>query len=88
MLGAVAYGLRNLSDQLSAKTVVPDSFLRARMRIRLAILGGVIIGLFQGFGSATLSPLAIAFLVDTVEKLVGLIALERLANSELPTGNI
>jgi hypothetical protein len=63
MLGAVADGLRNLSDQLLAKTVVPDSFLRARMRIRLAILGGVIIGLFQGFGSATLSPLAIAFLV-------------------------
>jgi hypothetical protein len=63
MLGAVAYGLRSLSDQLVAKTVVPDSFLRARMRIRLAILGGVIIGLFQGFGSSALSPLAIAFLV-------------------------
>src|SRR5262249_40016665 len=54
MLGAVAYGLRNLSEQLVTKTVVPDSFLRARMRIRLAILGGVIIGLFQGFGSTTL----------------------------------
>jgi len=63
MLGAVAYRLRNLSEQLVNKTVEPDSFVRARMRIRLAILGGVMIGLFQGFGPTALSPLAIAFLV-------------------------
>lgn len=63
MLGAVAYGIRNLSEQTIAKTVLPSSFLRARMRFRLAVLAGVIIGLFQDFGSASLSPLAVAFLV-------------------------
>jgi hypothetical protein len=64
MLGAVAYGLRNLSDQVATRTVFASSLIRARVRFRLAILVGVVIGLFNDFTKGiALSPLAVAFLV-------------------------
>jgi hypothetical protein len=64
MLGAVAFGLRSLSDGVASRTLLPSSLVRSRMRFRLAILAGVVVGLFTDFTKgAALSPLAIAFLV-------------------------
>jgi hypothetical protein len=64
MLGAVAYGLRDLSDNVTARTILPSSRIRARVRFRLAILAGVVVGLFTDFTKGiSLSPLAFAFLI-------------------------
>jgi hypothetical protein len=64
MLGAVAYGLRNLSDHVATRTVFTYSLVRARARFRLAVLAGVVVGLFNDFTKGiALSPLAVAFLV-------------------------
>jgi hypothetical protein len=64
MLGAVAYGLRNLSDNVTARTIVPSSLIRSKVRFRLAILSGVVVGLFTDFSKGiSLSPLAVAFLI-------------------------
>src|SRR6516162_595586 len=64
MLGAVAYGLRDLSDNVTARTFLPSSRIRSRVRFRLAILAGVVVGLFADFTKGiSLSPLALAFLI-------------------------
>lgn len=62
LLGACAYSLRSFSNQLVTSTFAPSYSTVARFVI--AAIGGGVIGLFN-FGTgqtATLSPLAIAFL--------------------------
>ncbi|HXA23093.1 MAG TPA: hypothetical protein VNW90_12400 [Acetobacteraceae bacterium] len=64
LLGACAYLLRVFSDQIAARTFAPTYATPARFVI--AAIGGAIVGLFNNFSvgqTATLSPLAIAFLV-------------------------
>ena len=62
LLGAVAYGLRCLSQEATARTYVPSYISVAR--ISTAIIAGLVVGLFNNFTQGvSLSPLAIAFLV-------------------------
>lgn len=62
LLGALAYGLRCLSQEAAARTYVPSDISVAR--ISTAIIAGLVVGLFNNFTQGvSLSPLAIAFLV-------------------------
>jgi hypothetical protein len=62
LLGALAYGLRCLSQEATARTYVPSYISVAR--ISTAIIAGLVVGLFNNFTQGvSLSPLAIAFLV-------------------------
>ena len=61
-IGAMAYRLREVRDQLRNREYHPD--YAAWARIVTAIIAGAIVSLFADFSKATpLSPLAIAFLV-------------------------
>jgi hypothetical protein len=65
LLGTCAYLLRSFEEQLRSLTFAPSS--RANWaRFLIAGIGGAVVGLFQNFsitGGASVSPLAIAFLV-------------------------
>ncbi len=62
LLGACAYLLRLFSDELNTRTFSPSYAISARFFI--ALIGGMIVGLFSNFTQgASLPPLAIAFLV-------------------------
>jgi hypothetical protein len=62
ILGAAAYTLRSLSQQLIARTYIPSYVDHARFPA--AVIAGLVVGLFTNFTqSISLSPLAIAFLV-------------------------
>jgi xanthine/uracil permease len=64
LLGACARNLRLLSQQLLARTYEPSYATPARVSI--AMIGGLVVGLFTNFGQpifSSLSPLAIAFIV-------------------------
>ncbi len=64
LLGACAYLLRSFEEQLKTKTFVPSRSNWARFLI--AGIGGAVVGLFGNFTvtqGASISPLAIAFLV-------------------------
>jgi len=63
-IGALAYVVRTISDQIKRSTFAQNSPIRHRMRVALGALAGVVIGLFNT-GLTTqvnLSPLALAFL--------------------------
>jgi hypothetical protein len=63
-IGALAYVIRTLSDQIKRSTFAQSSPIRHQMRVALGALAGVVIGLFNT-GLSTqinLSPLALAFL--------------------------
>lgn len=63
LLGACAYLLRSFSDQVERRTFALSDATTARFII--AAIGGMVVGLFSNFSvgqSASLSPLAIAFL--------------------------
>ena len=63
ILGAVAYVIRSISDQVRTTTFFQNSPIRHQMRVALGALMGVVVGLFQGLsGQLSLPPLAIAFL--------------------------
>ena len=62
LLGACAYALRSLSQQILARTYTPTYADFAR--IIIAVIAGLVVGLFNNFTQGvSLSPLAIAFLV-------------------------
>jgi hypothetical protein len=64
LLGACAYLLRLFSAELNKRTFSSSYAVSARFFI--ALIGGLIVGLFNNFtvtGGASLSPLALAFLV-------------------------
>lgn len=64
LLGTCAYLLRNFEQQLRTRTYSPTRANSARFLI--AAIGGAVVGLFKSFSisdGATISPLAIAFLV-------------------------
>jgi hypothetical protein len=62
LLGACAYALRSLSQQILAKTYTPTYADFAR--IIIALIAGLVVGLFNNFTQGiSLSPLAVAFLV-------------------------
>jgi hypothetical protein len=63
LMGAVAYLVRLFDSQIKARTFTGGD---SRARLITAAIAGTVIGLFTGFGTghgATLSPLALAFLV-------------------------
>lgn len=64
LLGTLAYLLRSFEQQISTRTFIPSQANFARFFI--AGIGGVVVGLFNNFfitQAASVSPLAIAFLV-------------------------
>jgi hypothetical protein len=62
LLGACAYALRSLSQQILARTYTPTYADFAR--IVIAVIAGLVVGLFNNFTQGiSLSPLAVAFLV-------------------------
>ncbi len=62
-IGAVAYVIRTISDQIRSTTFSSSSPIRHLMRVMLGALMGVVIGLFSGLSSQlSLPPLALAFL--------------------------
>ena len=64
LLGTCAYLLRGFAQQMSSRTFVPSHSDSARFLI--AAIGGSVVGLFSNFTinqGASISPLAIAFLV-------------------------
>ena len=64
LLGTLAYLLRSFEQQMSTRTFVPSEANSARFLI--AAIGGAVVGLFNNFSitqGASISPLAIAFLV-------------------------
>ena len=64
LLGACAYLLKTVSDQVKTRTFLPPATDTARFT--MAAIGGEIVGLFSGFtlGPGTsLSPLGLAFLI-------------------------
>lgn len=77
LLGAVIYVLRELLKEVKELTYNFDSEIRFRLRITLGALGGMVIGFFlkgdNAAGLASLSPMAIAFLMGyNVEVLFSL----------------
>ena len=65
-IGAVAYVIRTISDQIKTTTFSQSSPIRHIMRVALGALAGVVVGLFGGIASQlnqiSLPPLAVAFL--------------------------
>ncbi len=62
-IGAVAYVIRTISDQISSTTFSNSSPIRHVMRVMLGALMGAVIGLFVGLtAQLSLPPLALAFL--------------------------
>ncbi|HUC62041.1 MAG TPA: hypothetical protein VMF53_08790 [Alphaproteobacteria bacterium] len=62
-IGAVAYVIRTVSNQIQNTTFSESSPVRHLMRVMLGALMGVVIGLFSGLsGQLSLPPLALAFL--------------------------
>jgi len=62
-IGAIAYVIRTISDQIRNTTFSSSSPIRHVMRMMLGALMGVVIGLFSGLSSQlSLPPLALAFL--------------------------
>ncbi len=62
-IGAIAYVIRAISDQITQTTFSPTSPIRHVMRVILGALAGVVVGLFNGLTTQfSLPPLAIAFL--------------------------
>jgi hypothetical protein len=64
LLGTCAYLLRTFEDQMNSRTFTPSVANSARFVI--AAIGGAVVGLFNNFAistQASLSPLALAFLV-------------------------
>jgi hypothetical protein len=62
-IGAVAYVIRLISDQIRTNTFSASSPIRHLMRVTLGALMGLVVGLFSGLSSQiSLPPLALAFL--------------------------
>lgn len=62
-IGAVAFVIRAISDQIKNSTFSQNSPVRHLLRVGLGGLAGVVIGLFNGLSTQlSLPPLAIAFL--------------------------
>lgn len=63
VIGAVAYIIRSISDEIRNATFSSTSPIRHIMRVALGALAGIVVGLFGGLSNQlSLSPLAIAFL--------------------------
>jgi hypothetical protein len=87
LLGACAYLLRSFEEQFKLRTFNPDEKHIARFVI--AAIGGAVVGLFNNFNisqTATIPPLAIAFLVGYAAD-VFFSFLENLLQTFAPHGN-
>ena len=65
LLGTCAYLLRSFEEEVKDKTFTPSSRATSA-RLMVAVIGGTVVGLFGNFnisGGASISPLAVAFLV-------------------------
>jgi hypothetical protein len=63
MIGAVAFVIRTISDQIQTSTFSHNTPIRHLLRVGLGVLAGVVVGLFNGLSAQlSLPPLAIAFL--------------------------
>ena len=62
-IGAVAFAIRAISDQIKSSTFSQNAPTRHLLRVGLGALAGVVVGLFNGLSTQlSLPPLAIAFL--------------------------
>jgi hypothetical protein len=62
-IGAVAFVIRAISDQIWTSTFSLNSPIRHMMRVGLGALAGLVVGLFNGLSTQlSLPPLALAFL--------------------------
>ena len=62
-IGAVAYIIRTISEQIRASTFSSNSSTRHIMRTALGAMAGVVVGLFSDLSTkVSLLPLAVAFL--------------------------
>ena len=63
LMGAIAYIVRSISNEISATTFSPTTPIRHLIRLTLGALAGVVVGFFTNVTTQiALSPLAIAFL--------------------------
>jgi uncharacterized membrane protein len=63
VIGAIAYVVRSISNEISNTTFSRTSPTRHLMRVTLGALAGVVVGFFTNLTSQfSLSPLALAFL--------------------------
>ena len=62
-IGAIAYVIRSISDQIRTSTFATNSPIRHLMRTALGAMVGLVVGLFSDLSTKfSLSPLAVAFL--------------------------
>jgi hypothetical protein len=62
VIGAIAYVVRSISDEITESTFSRTAPIRHLMRVTLGALAGVVVGFFTNLSSLALSPLALAFL--------------------------
>jgi hypothetical protein len=63
VIGAIAYIVRTISNEIASSTFSPTTPIRHLMRVTLGALAGVVVGFFTNVtNQIMLSPLAIAFL--------------------------
>lgn len=71
VIGAVAYSIRSISEEIRNATFSSTSPIRHIMRVALGALAGIVVGLFGGLSNQlSLSPLAIAFLAGYAAEAV------------------
>lgn len=90
LLGACAFVLRKLSDQIDKLTYAHDARVRYSLRLNVGMLAGLAVGWFvkPGPGDATLtslSPLALAFIAGYGSDLF-FVALDRIVQAFVPSG--
>lgn len=89
LLGACAFVLRKLSDEIDKLTFANDARVRYSLRLNIGLLAGLAVGWFikPGAGDATLvslSPLALAFIAGYGSDLF-FVALDRIVQAFAPT---
>jgi hypothetical protein len=89
LLGACAFVLRKLSDEIDKLTYAHDARVRYALRLNIGLLSGLAVGWFVKPGAgepsiASLSPLALAFIAGYGSELF-FVALDRLVQAFAPT---
>jgi hypothetical protein len=91
LLGACAYVLRKLSDEIEKLTYAHDARVRYSLRLNIGMLSGLAVGWFikPGAGDAalvSLSPLALAFVAGYGSELF-FVALDKLVQAFTPSSS-
>jgi hypothetical protein len=89
LLGACAFVLRKLSDEIDKLTYAHDARVRYALRLNIGLLSGLAVGWFIKPGAAdttllSLSPLALAFIAGYASELF-FVALDRLVQAFAPS---